>query len=121
MRIFKIIKKIPKVLIASLFLLLINASAQATAESDVLQAGKTVGIAKFEKENENTADKDEVKKKDLSEKQQLSYTAPMSGLRASDNEKVRGAAFPVGVGPGKGERGILFYLSFEHSFKKKSD
>ena len=31
---------------------------------------------------------------------------------------VPGVSVPIGVGPSKGQRGILFYLSFEHPFKK---
>jgi len=34
---------------------------------------------------------------------------------------VPGVAVPFGVGPSRGERGVFFYLSFEHPFKKKSD
>lgn len=30
-----------------------------------------------------------------------------------------GVAVPVGVGPSRGEKGIFFYLSFEHSFRKE--
>ena len=43
------------------------------------------------------------------------------GIRWShDLEKVQivpGIAFPIGVGPSRGDRGIIFYLSFEHSFR----
>jgi hypothetical protein len=31
---------------------------------------------------------------------------------------VPGIAVPLGVGPSRGERGVFFYLSFEHPFKK---
>lgn len=30
-----------------------------------------------------------------------------------------GVAVPIGVGPSRGEKGIFFYLSFEHGFKKE--
>jgi len=45
------------------------------------------------------------------------------GFRWAHNLKsglqiVPGFAVPVGVGPSAGEKGIIFYLSFEHSFKK---
>ena len=48
------------------------------------------------------------------------------GVRWSHNFKsglqiVPGVAFPIGVGPSRGERGVFFYLSFEHPFKKVSD
>lgn len=33
---------------------------------------------------------------------------------------VPGVAVPLGVGPSRGERGVFFYLSFEHPFKKQS-
>ena len=33
---------------------------------------------------------------------------------------VPGISVPLGVGAGRGERGIFFYLSFEHSFKRGS-
>ncbi len=47
------------------------------------------------------------------------------GIRWAHNFKnglqiVPGVAFPIGVGPSRGERGIFFYLSFEHPFKKQS-
>lgn len=32
---------------------------------------------------------------------------------------VPGVAVPVGIGPSKGERGVFFYLSFEHPFRKQ--
>lgn len=32
---------------------------------------------------------------------------------------VPGVAFPMGVGPSRGERSILFYLAFEHPFRKR--
>ncbi|GAC1396077.1 MAG: hypothetical protein NVSMB56_10590 [Pyrinomonadaceae bacterium] len=32
---------------------------------------------------------------------------------------VPGIAVPLGVGPSRGERGVFFYLSFEHPFKKQ--
>lgn len=35
---------------------------------------------------------------------------------ASGLQVVPGLAFPIGVGPGRGERGVLAYLSFEHPF-----
>ena len=49
------------------------------------------------------------------------YVSP--GLRWAYNfsnglQIVPGIAFPIGVGPSKGERGVFFYLSFEHPFKK---
>jgi hypothetical protein len=31
---------------------------------------------------------------------------------------VPGIAFPIGVGPSSGEKGVFFYLSFEHPFKR---
>lgn len=33
---------------------------------------------------------------------------------------VPGISVPIGVGPSRGERGVFFYLSFEHPFKKQS-
>jgi len=27
-------------------------------------------------------------------------------------------AFPIGVGPSRGEKSVFFYLSFEHPFRK---
>jgi hypothetical protein len=30
-----------------------------------------------------------------------------------------GVAFPIGIGPSRGERSILFYIAFEHPFKKR--
>ncbi len=49
------------------------------------------------------------------------YVSP--GVRWAINYKnglqiVPGIAFPIGVGPSKGERGVFFYISFEHPFKK---
>lgn len=32
---------------------------------------------------------------------------------------VPGIAFPIGVGASRGEKGVLFYLNFEHPFKKR--
>ena len=48
------------------------------------------------------------------------------GIRWAHNFKnslqiVPGVAVPIGVGPSRGERGIFFYLSFEHPFKKQSE
>ncbi len=45
------------------------------------------------------------------------------GIRWSHNFKsglqiVPGVSFPIGVGPSRGERGVFFYVSFEHPFKK---
>jgi hypothetical protein len=45
------------------------------------------------------------------------------GFRWAHNFKnglqiVPGFAVPIGVGPSSGEKGIIFYLSFEHPFKK---
>lgn len=45
------------------------------------------------------------------------------GIRAAFNfasglQIVPGIAFPIGVGPTSGERGVFFYLSFEHPFTK---
>lgn len=45
------------------------------------------------------------------------------GFRWAHNFKnglqiVPGFAVPIGVGPSAGEKGIIFYLSFEHAFKK---
>ncbi len=45
------------------------------------------------------------------------------GFRWAHNFKnglqiVPGLAVPIGVGPSRGEKGIIFYLSFEHAFKK---
>jgi hypothetical protein len=31
---------------------------------------------------------------------------------------VPGVSVPLGIGPSRGQRGVLFYLSFEHPFKK---
>jgi hypothetical protein len=47
------------------------------------------------------------------------------GVRWAHNFKnglqiVPGVAFPIGVGPSPGKRGVFFYLSFEHPFKKQS-
>ena len=44
------------------------------------------------------------------------------GLRGAINfasglQIVPGIAMPIGVGPSKGERGVFFYLSFEHPFR----
>jgi len=39
---------------------------------------------------------------------------------ASGLQVVPGLAFPIGVGPSGGERGIFVYLSFEHPFTKKA-
>jgi len=39
-------------------------------------------------------------------------------FRRGNLQIVPGVAVPLGVGPSKGERGLFFYLSFEHSFKK---
>lgn len=48
------------------------------------------------------------------------------GFRWAHNLKsglqiVPGFAVPIGVGPSSGEKGIIFYLSFEHPFKKIAD
>jgi hypothetical protein len=48
------------------------------------------------------------------------------GFRWAHNLKnglqiVPGFAVPIGAGPSSGEKGIIFYLSFEHAFKKLSD
>lgn len=48
------------------------------------------------------------------------------GVRWSHNLKnalqiVPGVAVPLGIGPSKGSRGVFFYLSFEHAFKKILD
>ena len=48
------------------------------------------------------------------------------GIRWAHNLKsglqiVPGFAVPIGVGPSQGEKGIIFYLSFEHPFKKIAD
>jgi hypothetical protein len=32
---------------------------------------------------------------------------------------VPGVSFPIGFGPSNGSRGVFFYLSFEHPFKKE--
>jgi len=45
------------------------------------------------------------------------------GVRAALNfasglQIVPGIAIPIGVGPGRGDRGVFFYLSFEHPFAK---
>jgi hypothetical protein len=45
------------------------------------------------------------------------------GIRWAHNFKnglqiVPGIAVPVGVGPSRGERGLFFYISFEHPFRK---
>lgn len=32
-----------------------------------------------------------------------------------------GVAVPIGIGPSTGERGIFFYIAFEHLFKKEQD
>lgn len=49
------------------------------------------------------------------------YVSP--GIRWAHNcsnglQIVPGIAFPIGTGPSKGERGVFFYLSFEHPYKK---
>ena len=31
---------------------------------------------------------------------------------------VPGLAVPIGIGPSSGERGVFFYLSFEHAFRR---
>jgi hypothetical protein len=31
-----------------------------------------------------------------------------------------GVAVPIGIGPSRGENGIFFYISFEHSFRRAS-
>jgi hypothetical protein len=46
------------------------------------------------------------------------------GLRTAMNFKsglqvVPGFSVPIGVGPSEGERGLFFYLSFEHAFKRQ--
>jgi hypothetical protein len=43
------------------------------------------------------------------------------GLRGAFNfasglQVVPGVSFPLGIGPSRGERAVLFYLSFEHPF-----
>lgn len=38
---------------------------------------------------------------------------------ASGLQIVPGIAVPVGIGPSRGDRGIFFYLSFEHPFSKR--
>ena len=48
------------------------------------------------------------------------YVSP--GIRWAHNfssglQIVPGLAFPIGVGPSKGERGVFFYASFEHPFR----
>jgi hypothetical protein len=48
------------------------------------------------------------------------------GIRWAHNLKsglqiVPGFAVPLGIGPSRGEKGIIFYLSFEHAFKKTAD
>ena len=32
-----------------------------------------------------------------------------------------GLAFPIGVGPSRGQWGVMLYLSIEHSFKRKHE
>ncbi|MDQ3684550.1 MAG: hypothetical protein M3430_02980 [Acidobacteriota bacterium] len=32
---------------------------------------------------------------------------------------VPGVAIPVSIGPSRGERGVFFYLSFEHPFREQ--
>jgi hypothetical protein len=55
------------------------------------------------------------------------YTLVLNpGVRWAYNFKnglqiVPGVAFPIGIGPSSGERGIFLYLSFEHPFKKLKD
>lgn len=49
------------------------------------------------------------------------YLSP--GIRWAHNfssglQIVPGIAFPIGIGPSKGERAVFFYLSFEHPFRK---
>lgn len=39
---------------------------------------------------------------------------------ASGLQIVPGVAFPIGVGPSRGDRGIFVYLSFEHPFTKRA-
>jgi len=48
------------------------------------------------------------------------------GVRWAHNLKsglqiVPGIAVPIGVGPTSGEKGILFYLSLEHPFRKLAE
>jgi hypothetical protein len=48
------------------------------------------------------------------------------GVRWAHNFKsglqiVPGISFPIGVGPSRGDRGVFFYLSFEHPFKKVTE
>ena len=38
---------------------------------------------------------------------------------ASGLQIVPGIAFPVGIGPSRGERGVFLYLSFEHRFRSE--
>lgn len=38
---------------------------------------------------------------------------------ASGLQVVPGLAFPIGVGPSRGERSVFFYLSFEHAFGRQ--
>lgn len=40
---------------------------------------------------------------------------------ASGLQIVPGVSFPIGFGPSNGSRGVFFYLSFEHPFKKVAD
>jgi hypothetical protein len=61
-----------------------------------------------------------------SDKTETSYSLLLNpGVRWSHNFKnglqiVPGVSFPIGIGPSRGERGVFFYLSFEHPFKKVS-
>jgi hypothetical protein len=50
---------------------------------------------------------------------QILYLSP--GIRWAHNFRnglqiVPGIAAPIGIGPSSGEKGIMFYLSFEHPF-----
>jgi hypothetical protein len=54
------------------------------------------------------------------QREKTSFINP--GVRFAANydsglQVVSGVSFPIGFGPSSGERGILFYLSFEHPYK----
>jgi hypothetical protein len=61
---------------------------------------------------------------DIAARDASSHSASLTvnpGLRAAVDvgglQIVPGVAFPVGIGPSRGENGVFFYLSFEHPFR----
>jgi hypothetical protein len=58
---------------------------------------------------------------DATEWEESLYLSP--GVRWAHNfpsglQIVPGVAVPIGIGPSRGDHGILLYLSFEHPFRK---